>query len=119
MVNVVIENGELHGKDRAVLRNEQLKASIINWEQRRDSLLDEIAFKKGQVEILEEIIKQAYHKMLDVNKEEQRKEEDLIEARMKELREEENLKVHKAKRKTSKGKPHPDSRAKELRRRKK
>jgi len=89
MVNVVVENGELFGKDRAVLRNEQIVSLIKGWEQQRDLLMDEIAFRKGQVELLEELVRQAYEKVLDVNKEEKQKETDKIDERMEELKKEE------------------------------
>ncbi len=89
MVNVVIENGELFGKDRAKLRNEQLISLIKVWEQQRDVLMDEIAFRQGQVELLEDLVKHAYEKVLDVNKEEKQKETDKIDARMDELKKEE------------------------------
>ena len=88
MVNVVVENGELFGKDRAQLRNEQLMALVKGWEKKRDELYDEIAFCKGQVELLEELVKQTYEKILDVNKEEKQKETEKIEARMEELKKE-------------------------------
>jgi len=89
MVNVVVENGELFGKDRAVLRNEQIVSLIKGWEQQRDLLMDEIAFRKGQVELLEDLVRQAYEKVLDVNKEEKQKETDKIDERMDELKKEE------------------------------
>jgi len=89
MVEVVIENGELFGKDRAKLRNEQLITLIKSWEKQRDELYDEIAFRKGQVELLEDLVKQTYEKMLDVNKEEQQKEKERIDARVEELKKEE------------------------------
>ncbi len=89
MVNVVIENGELFGKDRAKLRNEQLLSLVKGWEQQRDALMDEIAFRKGQVELLEELVRQSYEKIVDVNKEEKQKETDKIDDRMEELKKEE------------------------------
>ncbi len=89
MVNVVIENGELFGKDRAVLRNEQLISLIKGWEKQRDALMDEIASRQGQVELLEDLVKQSYEKVVDVNKEEKQKETDKIDARMDELKKDE------------------------------
>ncbi len=89
MAEVVIENGELFGKDRAKLRNEQLITLIKSWEKQRDALYDEIAFRKGQVELLEDLVKQTYEKILDVNKEEQQKEKERIDARVEELKKEE------------------------------
>jgi len=89
MVNVVIENGELFGKDRAALRNEQLLTLVKGWEKQRDVLMDEIAFRKGQMGLLEELVKQSYEKIVDVNKEEKQKETDKIDVRMEELKKEE------------------------------
>ena len=89
MVNVIIENGELFGKDRAQLRNEQPLTLVKSWEKQRDELYDAIAFRKGQVELLEKLIRQTYEKILDVNKEEKQKETDKIDARMEELKKEE------------------------------
>jgi len=89
MVNVVIENGELFGKDRAKLRNEQLLSLVKGWEKQRDVLMDEIAFRKGQVELLEELVRQSYEKIVDVNKEEKQKETDKIDDRMEELKKDE------------------------------
>ncbi len=89
MVNVIVENGELFGKNRAELRNEHLLALVKSWEKQRDELYDEIAFRKGQVELLEELVRQSYEKILDVNKEEKQKETDKIDARMEELKKEE------------------------------
>ena len=65
---------ELKGKDRADLRTAQLKSLLIVWEKQRDDLYDEIAYRKGQVELLEQLIKGSYESILNVNKEEQRKE---------------------------------------------
>jgi alpha-galactosidase/6-phospho-beta-glucosidase family protein len=134
MVNVVIENGELFGKDRAKLRNEQLLALVKDWERQRDVLMDEIAFRKGQMELLEELVKQSYEKIVDVNKEEKQKETDKIDARMEELKEEEKdeeeekrQKEARAKHKKKqaavkagkvKGKAHPSDRGSDLSNRK-
>jgi len=61
------------GKVRADLRTKQLKELLLIWEKDRDTLHDEIAYRKGQVELLEQWIKKAYELILDVNKEEQTK----------------------------------------------
>ena len=86
MADIVIENGELFGKSRAKLRNEQLLELVKSWEKQRDELYDEIAFRKGQVELLEDLVKQTYEKILDVNKEEQQNEKERIDARIEELK---------------------------------
>jgi hypothetical protein len=83
---VAEEKSELFGKVRADLRNEQLRRLIIDWEKERDELYDEIASRKGKVELLEALVKQSYEKILDVNKEEQAKEQEVIEARLSALR---------------------------------
>ena len=61
-------------KERAEMRNEQTKKFLTELERKRDTTLDEIAFKKGQAELLEDIIKRCYELILDVNKEEQNNE---------------------------------------------
>jgi hypothetical protein len=83
---VAEEKSELFGKVRADLRNQQLRKLIIDWEKERDELYDEIAFRKGKVELLEALVKQSYEKILDVNKEEQAKEQEMIEERLSTLR---------------------------------
>jgi len=80
---------ELRGKARADLRNEQLKRLLRAWEQRRDELCDEISFRKGQVELLEEHIKFAYTSILDVNKDEGGRERQRIADKMNEIQKEE------------------------------
>ena len=120
------------GKARADLRTEQIRILIESWEQRRDMLCDEIAFKKGQEDLLEELIKQGYEKILDVNKEEQEKEEAKIQAHFERLREEQEeekrklealelnqkkLEEAKKKRKVKK-KQHPNDLAADLNQRK-
>jgi len=125
-------DGELLGKARADLRNEQLRALIESWEQQRDVLCDEIAFSKGQEKLLEDLIKQGYEKILDVNKEEQAKEEAKIEAHLARLKEEqeeekrqlETLEQDKQRREAAKkstartkNKKHPDDRAADVNKR--
>ena len=132
---IVVQNGELFGKGRAELRNEQILQLIRDWEKQRDDLLDEISYRKGQVDLLEELIKQSYETMLEVNKEEQAKEQALINSRFDDiqklaeeeadkLRGEAALKKHKKKEAKAKagkvkGRDHPDDRGKEVRSRKK
>ncbi len=79
------EKTELRGKVRADLRNEQLRRLLKAWEARRDELCDEIAFKKGQMELLEEHIKFAYTSILDVNKEEGDRERQRLAAKVEEI----------------------------------
>ncbi len=128
--DVVIQNGELFGKGRAQLRNEQLIQLIREWEKQRDILLDEISYSRGQVELLEKLVKQSYEKILEVNKEEQIKEQKIIDSRFQELRivaeaEEEKIRAedvlirHKTRQDEikagkRKGKPRPSDKAKEL-----
>ncbi len=76
---------ELRGKARADLRNEQLKRLLKAWETRRDELCDEISFKKGQVELLEEHIKFVYSSIVAVNKEEGDRERVRLAAKVEEI----------------------------------
>jgi hypothetical protein len=128
--DVVVQNGELFGKERAELRNEQLVQLIRDWEKERDKLLDEISHSQGQVDLLEKLVKESYEKILEVNKEEQAKEQELIDYRFDEIRklaevEEEKVRaaevVERHKKKQSevktgarKGKLHPSDRGRDL-----
>jgi len=76
---------ELRGKVRADLRNEQLRRLLKAWEERRDELYDEISYRKGQVELLEEHIKFVYQSILDVNKEEGDRERARLSAKVEEI----------------------------------
>ena len=76
---------ELRGKARADLRNEHLRRLLKAWETRRDELCDEISFKKGQLELLEEHIRFAYQAIIDVNKEEGERERTRLVARVEEI----------------------------------
>ncbi len=76
---------ELRGKVRADLRNEQLRRLLKAWEERRDELYDEISYRKGQVELLEEHIKFVYQSILDVNKEEGDRERARLSAKVDEI----------------------------------
>jgi hypothetical protein len=132
--DLVIQNGELFGKGRAELRNEQLIQLIREWEKQRDELLDEIAHSKGKVEILEALVKQSYERIIEVNKEEQAKEQALINSRFQDLQvlaeaEQEKLRNvavaerHKKKQEDVKSgkvkpKPHPSERGRDLSKRK-
>ncbi|MBD3260970.1 MAG: hypothetical protein GF334_04710 [Candidatus Altiarchaeales archaeon] len=60
-------------KERADLRTEGLKNLLLDFERQRDKILDEIAFRKGQAELLEVLIRDTYNRILDINKEEQTK----------------------------------------------
>lgn len=89
---------ELKGKARADLRNEQIKRLLGAWETRRDDLCDEVAFRKGQIELLEEHIKFAYQSIVDVNKEEGDKERTRLATKVTEIqKKEETKKSHKKK----------------------
>jgi hypothetical protein len=131
---VAEENEELRGRAKADLRNEQIRVLIGKWEKRRDELLDEVSFRKGQLELLEELIRQSYEKILDVNKEEKAKEEKRIQERLDELKKQaeveeesrrsaEALALHEQKQREvaegkRQGKPHPLERARDLQLRK-
>jgi len=79
------EIAELRGKVRADLRNEQVRRLLKAWEERRDELYDEISFRKGQVELLEEHIKFVYQSIVDVNKEEGDRERARLAAKVEEI----------------------------------
>ena len=72
-------------KERAELRTSQLKQLLDSWEKQRDTLYDEIAYRKGQVDLLEQMIKTAYENILNVNKEEQFKEKERLGKLIQEL----------------------------------
>lgn len=120
------------GKVRADLRNEQLKILLKGWEEKRDKLYDEIASRKGQVILLEDMISQAFEMVIDVNKDEQKREDERIKARLDEIQdeheaEEEEKRQEEAKKKHEERKKapvegrrvHPDDRRTELKDRKK
>ena len=131
---IVVQNGELFGKGRADLRNEQMKELIREWEKQRDELLDELSFIKGQVDILEKLVAQSYERMLKVNKEEQAKEQVLIDNRLEQIKElaateaenqrNKDAEVHHLQKQADvkagkrKGKTHPSERGRELQTRK-
>lgn len=79
------ETTELRGKARADLRNEQLRRLLKAWETRRDELCDEISFRQGQVELLEEHIKFAYSSIVGVNKDEGDRERERLAQKVKEV----------------------------------
>jgi hypothetical protein len=131
---VAEENEELRGRERADLRNEQLRMLIAKWEKKRDTLLDEISFRQGQVELLEELVKQSFERIVEVNKEEKAKEEARIQARLDELKKQaeaeeearrnEEILIRQAERQKAvaegkkKGKPHPMDRIHDMHERK-
>ncbi len=62
------------GKALADLRNKQIKEMLLELENRRDVIYDEVANRQGQITILEDIIKKIYDRIVDVNKEVQQQE---------------------------------------------
>lgn len=58
------------GKERAELRTDGLKKLMIEFENKRDSLLDEVARKRGEADLAEAAIKRIHEMILDINKEE-------------------------------------------------
>lgn len=65
---------ELKGKPLAELRNKEIKEMLMDIEARRDHLYDEVANRKGQILVLEEVIKEIYDRIISVNKEVQQEE---------------------------------------------
>lgn len=59
---------ELKGKYLADLRNKEIKEMLITLEKQRDDLYDEIANRKGRLETIEDIIKEIYDRIIQVNK---------------------------------------------------
>jgi len=66
------------GKERAELRSVGLKKLMLEFENKRDALLDEIAHKQGEAHLAEAAIKRIHEIILDINKEE-RTAQDLEE----------------------------------------
>jgi hypothetical protein len=64
------------GKDRAELRTGDLRRLLGELETRRDGLMDEVAEKRGECEMIEKVIKRTYEIILDTNKDEQAHEEN-------------------------------------------
>lgn len=64
------------GKERADVRTGDMKRLIGELENRRDQLMDEVAKKQGECDMVERIIKRAYEIILDTNKDEQVHEEN-------------------------------------------
>jgi len=76
---------EIKGKALADLRNKEIKDMLLSLERRRDALYDEIANSKGQVEVIEEVIKEIYDRIININKEVQQQElKDGVEKKAKE-----------------------------------
>ncbi|KKN19214.1 hypothetical protein LCGC14_0948100 [marine sediment metagenome] len=63
------------GKERAEIRTGDLKRLLGELENRRDQLMDEVAKKQGECDMVERIIKRTYEIILDANKDEQVHEE--------------------------------------------
>ncbi len=84
---------ELKGRALADLRNKEIKEMIVKLEKQRDGLYDEIANRKGRVEVIEEVITEIYERIVQVNKEV--KQQDLKEEVEKRAREEEKKREKK------------------------
>lgn len=90
------------GKERALLRTEDLRRLIGRLESQRDVIMDEVAQKQGELDAMEQVIKYAYEIILDVNKEEQAAEEKIIqEKKQRVLQEEGQKKAEKEKKATT------------------
>ena len=63
------------GKERAELRTGDMKRLLGELENRRDQLMDEVAKKQGECDMVERIIKRTYEIILDANKDEQAHED--------------------------------------------
>lgn len=59
------------GKERAGLRSAGLRRLMLELENKRDRLLDEVAHKQGEAEAAEQTIRRIHEMILDINKEEQ------------------------------------------------
>lgn len=100
------------GKERAELRANGLKRLMLELENRRDHLLDELSHKKGEVSAAEAVITRIHEMILDINKEEKSAaelEEDLQKQRADKARhKEENVPKKKAMDKALQGKKNSD-----------
>lgn len=77
------------GKERADVRTGDMKRLIGELENRRDQLMDEVAKKQGECDMVERVIKRAYEIILDTNKDEQvHKEMEALDRKNKEILEE-------------------------------
>jgi hypothetical protein len=98
------------GKERAELRTGDIKRLIGELESRRDQLMDEVAKKQGECDMVERVIKRSYEIVLDANKEEQAhkdneerdREKQVIVAERKEARAENDVKNEPRKKKVEK-----------------
>jgi hypothetical protein len=63
------------GKERAEVRTGDMKRLLGELENRRDQLMDEVAKKQGECDMVERIIKRTYEIILDANKDEQAHED--------------------------------------------
>lgn len=59
------------GKERAELRSAEMKRLLMELENTRDRLLDEVAHKQGEAYAMEATIKRLHQLILDINKDEQ------------------------------------------------
>ncbi len=76
---------ELKGKALAELRNKEIKEMLVELESQRDLLYDEVANRKGQIVVLEDVIKNIYDRIVSVNKAAQQQElREGVEARAQE-----------------------------------
>lgn len=100
------------GKERAELRTAGLRRLMLELENKRDQLLDEVAHKQGEAAAAEAVVKRIHEMVLDINKEERSAEE--LEEKLQEHREEkakqkeENAPRKKAVDKALKGKKNSD-----------
>jgi hypothetical protein len=77
-------------KKMADLRNAALRDLLVEMERERDTLLDEVAEKRGRAAQLEKSIARVYEMILDINKDEQTREaKHLAELAIKEQQEKE------------------------------
>ena len=75
---------EFKGKALAELRNKEIKEMLMGLENRRNTLYDEVANRKGQISVLEEVIKNIYDRIITVNKEVQQEElREAVESKVK------------------------------------
>lgn len=60
-------------RNRIEKRTEDLRLLLSGLEKKRDELLDQLAFKKGEASLIEEIIKTVYDQIRKASEEEQSK----------------------------------------------
>lgn len=54
-------------------RTSDLRTVLAELEKRRDQILDEVAFKKGQASLIEEVIQNLYSRIKEIAQEEAKK----------------------------------------------